>query len=333
MTREHKLALIVGFAFVLVVGVLLSDHFSSARKSQPRGDLVNLGPREAGGHTLSLHQPSDSRFGEQVSFNSVRDRAFALPETTPRSTEPTVGPLRAADSQRIADPLGLGEAFAGSGQGVPPGLEGYFEQVSDARSPHVISMAGNGSSRSEFNGVAARTETVPIGSVPGQTPGPDVVRAGLPNAGTSMPARPQSRTYTIRDGDSLYAIARRELGDGNKWTTLRDLNRSLVGEEGERLKAGMKITLPSAVLPDARDGSSRASVGSASAPAGAARPATVAANTGGTYTIQKGDVLSVIAQKTLGSARRWPEIVAANKSVIDDPDTLPVGTVIRIPVR
>jgi nucleoid-associated protein YgaU len=34
MTREHKLALVIGFALVLVVGVLISDHFSSARLAQ-----------------------------------------------------------------------------------------------------------------------------------------------------------------------------------------------------------------------------------------------------------------------------------------------------------
>ncbi len=31
MTREHKLALIVGFSLVLVLGVLISDHLSKSR--------------------------------------------------------------------------------------------------------------------------------------------------------------------------------------------------------------------------------------------------------------------------------------------------------------
>ncbi len=31
MTRENKLALLVGFVVILVVGILLSDHFSIAR--------------------------------------------------------------------------------------------------------------------------------------------------------------------------------------------------------------------------------------------------------------------------------------------------------------
>jgi len=47
--------------------------------------------------------------------------------------------------------------------------------------------------------------------------------------------------------------------------------------------------------------------------------------------MQRGDVLSVVAQKTLGSARRWHELVEANKDVIDDPDNIPAGTVLKIP--
>ena len=38
MTRENKLALVVGFALILVVGILISDHFSTAR-AQAFADL------------------------------------------------------------------------------------------------------------------------------------------------------------------------------------------------------------------------------------------------------------------------------------------------------
>lgn len=38
MTRENKLALVVGFVLILVVGILISDHFSTAR-AQKFADL------------------------------------------------------------------------------------------------------------------------------------------------------------------------------------------------------------------------------------------------------------------------------------------------------
>ena len=35
MTRENKLALVVGFALIVFVGVLVSDHFSAASLDKP----------------------------------------------------------------------------------------------------------------------------------------------------------------------------------------------------------------------------------------------------------------------------------------------------------
>ena len=32
MTREHKLALVVGFGLILIVGILISDHFSTTAR-------------------------------------------------------------------------------------------------------------------------------------------------------------------------------------------------------------------------------------------------------------------------------------------------------------
>ena len=37
MTREHKLALVVGFGLVLFVGILIADHLAAGRR-------VNAGP-------------------------------------------------------------------------------------------------------------------------------------------------------------------------------------------------------------------------------------------------------------------------------------------------
>jgi hypothetical protein len=51
------------------------------------------------------------------------------------------------------------------------------------------------------------------------------------------------------------------------------------------------------------------------------------------YVIQKGDTLSAIARKYLGSANRYPEIFEANREVILDPDKIFPGQKIRIPSK
>ncbi|MBU3031532.1 peptidoglycan-binding protein LysM [Paracoccus marinaquae] len=59
-------------------------------------------------------------------------------------------------------------------------------------------------------------------------------------------------------------------------------------------------------------------------PAAAARPPVF-------HTVQKGDTLSAIAKKYLGSANRYPAVFEANRPMLSDPDKIYPGQVLRIP--
>lgn len=62
-------------------------------------------------------------------------------------------------------------------------------------------------------------------------------------------------------------------------------------------------------------------------------PADADAAGGGTiYTVQAGDTLSAIAQRTYGKASRWRAVFEANRDRIEDPDRIFPGQVIRLPV-
>ncbi len=52
-----------------------------------------------------------------------------------------------------------------------------------------------------------------------------------------------------------------------------------------------------------------------------------------TYTIQKGDTLSVIAKKVYGKSSKWNVILDANKDKISDAGKLKVGMKINIPAQ
>lgn len=54
----------------------------------------------------------------------------------------------------------------------------------------------------------------------------------------------QVRTYTVRQGDTLYGIARRTCGDGDRWPEILRLNHALLKGEPKRLSPGMILTLP-----------------------------------------------------------------------------------------
>ena len=49
-----------------------------------------------------------------------------------------------------------------------------------------------------------------------------------------------------------------------------------------------------------------------------------------TYTVKPGDSLAQIAQRFLGSKLKWKKIHDLNRDVIDDPDNLKVGTVLKL---
>jgi nucleoid-associated protein YgaU len=51
------------------------------------------------------------------------------------------------------------------------------------------------------------------------------------------------------------------------------------------------------------------------------------------HTVVKGDNLWKIAEKTLGSGARYPEIFEANRPMLSDPDKIYPGQVLRIPAK
>src|ERR1700730_11436967 len=53
----------------------------------------------------------------------------------------------------------------------------------------------------------------------------------------------KSRTYVVRDGDTLASISRKFYKSSGRWKKIRDANRSIVDDPG-KLKAGQTLTIP-----------------------------------------------------------------------------------------
>lgn len=78
-----------------------------------------------------------------------------------------------------------------------------------------------------------------------------------------------------------------------------------------------------------------ASTSSASGAVHAASPQPVEQGPGGSmfYTVQKGDTLSAIAKKHYGDANAYNSIFEANRPMLEHPDRIYPGQVLRIPPR
>ncbi len=51
-------------------------------------------------------------------------------------------------------------------------------------------------------------------------------------------------SYTVKSGDSLSTISWNVYGEGSAWKRIYDANRSAIGSNPDRLKVGMKLTIP-----------------------------------------------------------------------------------------
>ncbi len=165
----------------------------------------------------------------------------------------------------------------------------------------------------------------------GSSPASSATSAPKPTASPDTTAQPpQSWNYTVVRGDTLIGIARKTLGNGNRWQDIAELNNLASPSD---LRVGLVLRIP---------GSQQSSSQQPSAPSqptpeapsptqpAPSRPETGSSSqTSRSYQVQSGDTLIKIAQKTLGNGDRWREIALLN-NIVDTRD-LQVGMTLKIP--
>ena len=83
-------------------------------------------------------------------------------------------------------------------------------------------------------------------SYPDLCPAPRKQVAGVQQRLTSASSRMRGtgRVYTVEDGDTLFEIARHELGKTARWAEIYDLNRDVLGNDFDYLRPGLELILP-----------------------------------------------------------------------------------------
>lgn len=304
MSRELKLALILGFAAVMVVGVLISDHMSGARQAR-------IEERTLQTPQLALSTPATGDYAV-LPEREPEPLRQALPENPPAVVEATV--------EEAAPPT----VFAmGSEQDAEPATLADASQPKSALDDFRDWAERQGVRFDEIRPTTALAETTRRDPAPPPTQQPRADRApDQPIAGA---------THTVEEGETLWAIAERYYGDGALYRRIEEANAGRLGKGGS-LYVGAKLVIP---------GATRQPVKQAATPARdePARNAFTPTKTGATgkagaerfHVVRKGETLGDIARSELGSAKRWPEIVKLNKAAIRDPDNVPAGLRLRLP--
>lgn len=68
-------------------------------------------------------------------------------------------------------------------------------------------------------------------------------------AGTRLDLAPVPGRYTVKEGDTLYLIAKQHLGYGEKWPDIYALNTDTVGPDPNTITAGMVLVMPGGGAP------------------------------------------------------------------------------------
>lgn len=68
--------------------------------------------------------------------------------------------------------------------------------------------------------------------------------------GPVAPGLRTNATYTVKAGDSLWSIAARTLGGGDRWREIYNLNRGLIGDSPADLRVGTVLRLPGGQAPN-----------------------------------------------------------------------------------
>ncbi len=307
MTRETKIGLLVGLAFIIVIGILLSDHVKSTTEpiaaplpgvaENVLGSVRAPGADEGSTSTTIVNSQQPVTPRQPVPTQNELGSAHA-PEADISLHGPTGGQpavvIRKTSAPQLA-PAASDNSTADGGQ------------TSETRTPD-----NSGRVSDALNSVARQNNEalVPVGLA----------------AGSGGP-----RKYTAQSGDTLSHMAARFLGSNSKANrdAIVKANPSLV-QDPNRIIAGHVYVIPAA--------SSKAPARAAATDAPVPAPAPAAADNSTAqgefwYTVQPGDNLWSIAAEQLGTGTASAAIKELNKDLLKGGDAVRPNMRLRLPAK
>jgi nucleoid-associated protein YgaU len=306
MTRETKIGLLVGLAFIIVVGILLSDYNrienAQAALSGVGGSVregantphngstenavvpppapvvpthpvltpeeianshseVHIGPGSGSANippVRPLPRTNDDATGpapepDRTAHNPQSDHSTGNPldRVAQENHEPVVpvGPRNNGQDHPPAPPTTDDRASTGGKQYTAEAGDSVSKMASklmggNTKTNREALIAANATLKQNPNNViVGKVYTIPVGkpAAPAPTVADSTPRPTPPAA--APPSSSPQYWYTVKDNDSLWRIAAEQLGDGNAWTAIKDLNRDVLKGRDE-VHPNMRLRLP-----------------------------------------------------------------------------------------
>jgi nucleoid-associated protein YgaU len=303
MRKDVRLGLAVGVVLVAVIVVYLI--VASGPKDNKPATIAGGGPaRVDRGPSDAVPTPPDATPNDAISNRTID---VAGPATAP-SERPVAGGAREGDA---GSPANWGDLL----------LHGRDVATNVTRTPGE-SIARADVPRANVTADSPRAAEavdsgpgVPIFDTPPVTRTPEFTRTPDPAPATRPSGK---RSYTVRDGDSFYSIARAQYGNGAYAAQIQAANPNV---HPQKLRANMTLVLPEIAETPASIPGGGVSAGPATRPIDATRE----------YRVQNGDSLYAICVRLYGRGDKAGKLYELNKSLIGpDSSKLKIGMVLQL---
>jgi nucleoid-associated protein YgaU len=321
MTRETKIGLLVGLAFIIVIGILLSDHLTSSTEPPPAqltqaGESVRGGTQIPNAGNVALANPVAPGpivpQGQVPTPNDLNGQHVG-----PTIRQVAIGPAQPQSPNTLMPQQGhwpttpTGSAHIEAPTQATNAVNPIYQQPPAA--PQTEVAANTGTSNDALSHVVATAHQMGQDLVP--------AKPGQSNGAAAT----SGREYKAVAGDNLSRLAAK-MPNGNTRA-----NRDAIIAANPSLKANPDLIVAGRtyVLPTSGTTTPAAlplKPTAASAFASASRQDR-------TYTVKAGDSLWRIANDVVGDAHMVGAIKELNKQLLDGSDTLKVGMVLRLPAR
>jgi nucleoid-associated protein YgaU len=275
MTRETKIGLLVGLAFIIVIGILLSDHLSST--NEPLG-----APLRVAGDTLrsGLGQPASDDVApvlrapqaivpqqsvvtnEELNQHTAQQngqppvRFVAPPVAQAITPDPGVvnTPLRDIARQHGEDLIPVQNNTVVSNTTPPKeppvtrtAARTYVAEAGDSLSTMAQKAYGSGCRANREAIVAANASLIANRDliIVGHTYNIPSLDKAAPTEAAEKPAlaKEKDTTYVVKPHDTLWSIAMSEVGTPSAVATIKELNQDVLNGS-DRVRPNMKLILP-----------------------------------------------------------------------------------------